>query len=102
MGWSHPYTMGVLSGWKLARTYCEAVLSHDQRIALDGAPAEVVDAAAKEPGVAPPASFCPPAQKVSRSLVWHGASTAIIASEKRFAETDCVAGHIGFELRCAK
>jgi sRNA-binding protein len=48
MGWSHPYTMGVLSGWKLARTYCEAVLSHDQRIALDGAPAEVVDAAAKD------------------------------------------------------
>jgi sRNA-binding protein len=48
MGWSHPYTIGVLSGWKLARTYCEAVLSHDQRIALDGAPAEPVDAEAKE------------------------------------------------------
>jgi sRNA-binding protein len=48
MGWSHPYTIGVLSGWKLARTYCEAVLSHDQRIALDGAPAEPVDAEAKD------------------------------------------------------
>jgi hypothetical protein len=48
MGWSHPYRIGVLSGWKLARTYCEAVLSHDQRIALDGAPAEPVDAEAKE------------------------------------------------------
>jgi sRNA-binding protein len=32
----------------LARTYCEAVLSHDQRIALDGAPAESVDAEAKD------------------------------------------------------
>jgi sRNA-binding protein len=48
MGWSHPYTIGVLSGWKLARTYCEAVLSHDQRIALDGTPAEPVDAEAKD------------------------------------------------------
>ena len=50
MGWSHPYTIGVLSlsGWKLARTYCEAVLSHDRRIALDGAPAEPVDAEAKD------------------------------------------------------
>ena len=48
MGWSHPYTIGVLSGWKLARAYCEAVLSHDQRITLDGAPAEPVGAEAKE------------------------------------------------------
>jgi sRNA-binding protein len=28
--------------------YCQAVLSHDQRITLDGAPAEPVDAEAKE------------------------------------------------------
>jgi sRNA-binding protein len=48
MGWSHPYTIGVLSGWKLAPVYCQAVLSHDQRIALDGAPAEPVGAEAKE------------------------------------------------------
>jgi sRNA-binding protein len=48
MGWSHPYTLGVLGGWKLAPLYCQAVLCHDQRIALDGAPAEAVDAAAKD------------------------------------------------------
>jgi sRNA-binding protein len=47
MGWSHPYTLGVLAGWKMAPVYCRAVLCNDQRIALDGAPAEVVDAEAK-------------------------------------------------------
>jgi sRNA-binding protein len=31
----------------MAAVYCQAVLSHDQRIALDGAPAEPVDAEAK-------------------------------------------------------
>jgi sRNA-binding protein len=48
MGWPVPYTLGVLVRWKMAPIYCEAVLCHDQRIALDGAPAETVDAAAKE------------------------------------------------------
>jgi sRNA-binding protein len=48
MGWSLPYTLGVLGRWKMAGVYCKAVLSHDQRIALDGAPAEMVDAEAKE------------------------------------------------------
>src|ERR1700733_12596538 len=48
MGWSHPYTLGVLAGWKMAPGYCRAVLCYDQRIALDGALAEVVDAAAKD------------------------------------------------------
>jgi sRNA-binding protein len=48
MGWSHPYTLGVLAGWKMAAVYCRAVLCYDQRIALDGTPAEVVDAQAKE------------------------------------------------------
>src|SRR6202162_1776409 len=48
MGWSHPYTLGVLAGWKMAAIYCRAVLCYDQRIALDGSPAEVVDAAAKD------------------------------------------------------
>src|SRR6516225_7207826 len=42
MGWSTGYTRGVLFG------YCRAVLSHDRRIALDGAPAEPVDAKAKD------------------------------------------------------
>jgi sRNA-binding protein len=48
MGWSLPYTLGVLGRWKMAAVYCQAVLSHDQRIALDGTPAEPVDAEAKD------------------------------------------------------
>ena len=48
MGWSIPYTLGVLGGWKMAPVYCQAVLCHDQRIALDGAPAEMVEAEAKD------------------------------------------------------
>ena len=48
MGWSLPYTLGVLGGWKMAPVYCQAVLRHDQRVALDGAPAETVDAEAKD------------------------------------------------------
>ena len=40
-GWSYPYTLGVLSRWKMAPLYCQAVLSHDQRITLDGSPAEM-------------------------------------------------------------
>jgi sRNA-binding protein len=47
MGWSYPYTLGVLSRWKMASVYCQAVLCHHQRIALDGSPAEMVDAKAK-------------------------------------------------------
>src|SRR5271169_3337542 len=47
MGWSLPYTLGVLGRWKMAAVYCQAVLCHDQRIALDGTPAETVDAEAK-------------------------------------------------------
>ena len=48
MGWSHPYTLGVLSRWKLAPPYCQAVLNHQQRIALDGSLAEIVDAKARD------------------------------------------------------
>jgi sRNA-binding protein len=48
MGWSLPYTLSVLRHWKMAAVYCRAVLSHDQRIALDGTPAETVDAGAKD------------------------------------------------------
>jgi sRNA-binding protein len=47
MNWPLPYTLGVLGSWKMAQAYCEAVLSHDQRIGLDGGPAEAVDAKAK-------------------------------------------------------
>jgi sRNA-binding protein len=48
MGWTLPYTLGVLVGWKMAPVYCEAVLCNDQRVALDGSPAEAIDAEAKE------------------------------------------------------
>jgi sRNA-binding protein len=48
MSWSLPYTLGVLSRWKMAPFYCQAVLSYDQRIGLDGSPAEMVDVEAKE------------------------------------------------------
>jgi sRNA-binding protein len=48
VGWSLPYTLGVLGRWKMAPVYCQAVLCYDQRIALDGAPAEAVDAEAKD------------------------------------------------------
>jgi sRNA-binding protein len=48
MGWSHPYTLGVLHRWKMESVYCQAVLRHDQRITLDGAPAEAVDTEAKD------------------------------------------------------
>ena len=48
MGWSLPYTLSVLRHWKMAAVYCRAVLAHDHRIALDGAPAEAVDPGAKE------------------------------------------------------
>ena len=48
LGWSVPYTLGVLAPWKMAPVYCKAVLAHDHRIALDGTPAEPVDAKAKD------------------------------------------------------
>jgi sRNA-binding protein len=48
MNWSLPYTLGVLARWKMAPAYCRSILSYDQRIALDGTPAEAVDAEAKE------------------------------------------------------
>jgi sRNA-binding protein len=38
----------LLRRWKMAATYCRAVLWCDHRIALDGTPAEPVDAEAKD------------------------------------------------------
>jgi sRNA-binding protein len=48
MEWPLPYTLGVLKDWKMAPVYCQAILRYDQRIALDGAPAEAVDTKAKD------------------------------------------------------
>jgi sRNA-binding protein len=46
--WSLPYTLGVLSRWKMATVYCQSILCYDQRIALDGTPAGVVEAKARD------------------------------------------------------
>jgi sRNA-binding protein len=48
MGWSLSYSVGVLTYRKMLATYCRAVLAHDQRITLDGAPVETVDEGAKD------------------------------------------------------
>jgi len=48
LGWSLPYTLGVLDKWKMSSVYCEAVLHCDQRINLDGTPAEPIDQQAKD------------------------------------------------------
>ena len=48
MGWLLPYTLGVLRHWKMTAAYCQAILRHDQRIALDGVPDEPVGAEAKD------------------------------------------------------
>jgi sRNA-binding protein len=48
MDWPLPYALGVLKTWKKAPVYSEAVLCYDQRISLDGAPAEAVDTKAKD------------------------------------------------------
>ena len=48
MRWSLPYTLGVLASWKMAPPYCDAVLCHDHRVALDGSAAETIDADAKD------------------------------------------------------
>jgi sRNA-binding protein len=48
MGWSISYTRGVLFPWKMGPAYCRAVLAYDQRITLDGSPAEAVEVEAKD------------------------------------------------------
>jgi hypothetical protein len=48
MGWSLPYTLGVLVCWKMAPVYCEAVLCYDRRVALDGSSAEPIGAEARD------------------------------------------------------
>ena len=48
MGWSLPYTLGVLARWKMSPAYCKSVLAHEHRIGLDGSTAEPIDAKAKD------------------------------------------------------
>jgi hypothetical protein len=89
MGWSLPYTLGVLGRWKMAAVYCQAVLRHDQRIALDGSPAETVEPLAGRPSLIASLSFislraasrCIPGPQSSHSIgapliMYAAASTA--------------------------
>src|ERR1700727_657682 len=70
MDWSVQYTLGVLRPWKMAPFYCRAVLSHDQRISLDGEPAETGDAARRrnwQRGCWRRRRRCPPSRLPSRN-----------------------------------
>jgi sRNA-binding protein len=75
MGWSLPYTLGVLGRWKMAPVYCQAVLCYDQRIALDGSPAETVDAEAKDLATKQLAQLA--ARKVAKKAAEAVASTVV-------------------------
>jgi sRNA-binding protein len=75
MGWSLPYTLGVLGRWKMAAIYCQAVLSHDQRIALDGTPAETVDTEAKDLAAKQLAKLA--ARKAAKKVAKPAAPTAV-------------------------
>ena len=48
MDWSLPYTLGVLTRWKMSPAYCRSVLANEHRIGLDGSTAEPIDANAKD------------------------------------------------------
>jgi hypothetical protein len=74
-GWSYPYTLGVLSRWKMAPVYCQAVLCHDQRIALHGSPAEMVEAKARDLATSPNRAKC------SRARIIAGLSGFLILSQ---------------------
>jgi hypothetical protein len=67
MGWSIPYTLGVLGRWKVAAVYCRAVLGYDQRIALDGLAVELVGVEAKEMATKRLAQLAGPKSKPRRS-----------------------------------
>jgi sRNA-binding protein len=71
MDWSLPYTLGVLSTWKMASVYCQAVLRYAQRIGLDCSPAESVDVEAKDLATKRLAELTAreSAKKASKSLV---------------------------------
>jgi sRNA-binding protein len=75
MGWSLPYTLGVLGRWKMAAVYCQAVLCYDQRIALDGSPAETVDAEAKNLAAKQLAKLA--ARKVAKKIAKPAAPAAL-------------------------
>lgn len=47
MGWSLPYTLGVLARWKMAPAYCRAVLAQEHRVSAEAIDAKVKDLAAK-------------------------------------------------------
>jgi hypothetical protein len=88
MGWSLPYTLVVLDRWKMAAVYCQAVLSHNQRIALDGTPAETVDAEAKD--LAAKQLACLAARKASKDC-GHGEAKTYRRAAGRHATRDAKA-----------
>jgi hypothetical protein len=47
MGWSLPYTLGVLARWKMAPAYCRAVLAQEHRVPAEAIDVKVKDLAAK-------------------------------------------------------
>jgi NAD(P)-dependent dehydrogenase (short-subunit alcohol dehydrogenase family) len=63
-------SMNVLRRWKMAAAYCQAVLSHDQHIVLDGAPAETVRCRLPRPVPQPFIMFqnSPRARRAARGL----------------------------------
>jgi len=77
-GWSLPYALGVLHGWKRVPIYSQAVLRYDKRINLDGSPAEEVGAAAKDQAAKQLATLS--ARKVSKSAAT-AAAPAVIAPQ---------------------
>jgi hypothetical protein len=101
MGRSLPCTLGVLGRWKMAPVYCQAVLSYDQCIALDGSPAETVGADAKELATKQLAEFA--ARKAEKKAA-EGAAPAVVKPKPAPASSNetrsnCVPGFV--RLSCA-
>jgi hypothetical protein len=90
MGWSLPYTLGVLGGWKMAAVCCQAVLCHGQRIGLDGAPAEAVDAEAKHLAAKQLAQLA--TRKVDKKAV-EAAAPAVVKPKAASGTANRDAGH---------
>jgi sRNA-binding protein len=88
MDWSIPYTLGVLRHWKMAAAYCRAVLSHEHRITLDGAPAEAVGTEAKDLAAKQLAKLA--ARKAAKKVANRGALTELIMYAGEAAHPDGV------------
>ena len=83
LGWSLPYTKGVLLVWKQRVAYCNAVLRYDERIDLTGAPSGQV--------------VCEQARADAR-----GTLTAITERRKRRAEREAAVARSIATTACAE